>query len=300
MSFSMTGYARADSDDGCLWLAVTLRSVNHRFLDLQLRLPPQTEQFEALIRRHVRKHIKRGQLQLNVSLKWKESTATVILNRPFLDACVDAHHKLAKELKLSQDLDLNTILRIPGVLDFESDNSNEHQNRAKLQTVLVETLGRALEELTRNRALEASEIIAEMRQRTLSMKTDLETLRSSLENVIPQFQTRLEERLTNLFGSLQIDPQRLIQEAALLAERSDTSEEVQRLGTHIERLLALIETESELGKKIDFLAQEMYRETNTILSKTNGLSSAALETTEIGLRLKGEIEKIREQAQNLE
>ena len=299
MPFSMTGYARADSDDGCLWLAVTLRSVNHRFLDLQLRLPPQTEQFEALIRRHVREHLKRGQLQLNVSLKWKESAATFVMNRPLLDAYVDAHHKLTKELELSQDLDLSAILRIPGVLDFESDNLSK-QSRAKLQAVLEETLGRALEELTRNRAIEAFGIVAEMRQRTLSMKMDLETLRSSLENVIPQFQARLAARLTNLFGSLQTDPQRLIQEAALLAERSDTSEEVQRLGTHIERLLVLIETESELGKKIDFLAQEMHRETNTILSKTNGLSSAALETTEIGLRLKSEVEKIREQAQNLE
>ena len=299
MPYSMTGYARADCDDGELSLAVTLRSVNHRFLDLQIRIPPQVEPFEALIRRRVKERLKRGQLQLNVSLGWKQQEAAFTLNRPLLDAYLEAHRELAEKHGLSQPPDLSAILRVPGALNFENGDLDD-ERRNKLEAALNETLARALEELEHSRSIEASGIVEEMGRRAASMKTDLEALRGSLKDVIPQFQQRLEARLNDLFEKLEPDSQRLMQEAALLAERADISEEVQRLEAHVERLLELLESEAELGKKIDFLAQEMNREANTILSKTNPLGSAALGVTEIGLRLKGEIEKIREQAQNLE
>ena len=299
MPYSMTGYARSAYDDGELSLAVTLRSVNHRFLDLQMRIPPQVEPFEALIRRRVKERLKRGQLQLNVSLGWKRQEAAFSLNRPLLDAYIEAHRELAEKHGLSQPPDLSAILRAPGALNFENGDLDD-ERRNKLEAALNETLARALEELEHSRSIEASGIVEEMARRAASIKADLETLRGALKDVIPQFQQRLEARLADLFEKLEPDSQRLMQEAALLAERADISEEVQRLGAHVERLGVLLEDESELGKKIDFLAQEMNREANTILSKTNPLGAAALAVTEIGLRLKGEIEKIREQAQNLE
>ena len=299
MPYSMTGYARSAYDDGELSLAVTLRSVNHRFLDLQIRIPPQVEPFEALIRRRVKERLKRGQLQLNVSLGWKQQKAAFSLNRPLLDAYLEAHRELAEKHGLSQPPDLSAILRVPGALNFENSDLDD-ERRNKLEAALDETLARALEQLEHSRSIEASGIVEEMGGRAASIKADLETLRGALNNVIPRFQQRLEARLADLFEKLEPDSHRLMQEAALLAERADISEEVHRLGAHVERLRVLLEDESELGKKIDFLAQEMNREANTILSKTNPLGSAALAVTEIGLRLKGEIEKIREQAQNLE
>ena len=299
MPFSMTGYASTESDDDCLWLAVALRSVNLRFLDQQLRLPPQIEQFETLIRRHVKEYLKRGRLQLNILFRWKEDPTTFTLNRPLLDAYIDAHQELTQKHGFSQEPDLSTILSIPGTLSFETENLSE-QSHAKLQTILEETLNCALAELVRSREVEAAGIVEEIRRRAESIQSGLEALQGSFKDAIPQFQKRLVAQLTDLFGDLQTDSQRLMQEAALLAGRADISEEMQRLGSHIDRLLELIETESEIGKKIEFLTQEMHREANTILSKANSLSSAALAVTEIGLGLKSEIEKIREQAQNLE
>tara|TARA_B100001123_G_scaffold450311_1_gene620150 strand:- start:144943 stop:145830 length:888 start_codon:yes stop_codon:yes gene_type:complete len=295
----MTGYANAESDDDCLWLAVTLRSVNHRFLDLQLRLAPQIEQFETLIRRHVKEHLQRGQLQLSVLVRWKEESTTFALNRPLLDAYINAHRELTQRHGFSQEPDLSTILSIPNTLSFETETLSE-QSRAKLQTILEETLDHALEELARSRKAEAVGIVEEIHQHTESMKSGLVALQDSFKNVIPQFQKRLVTQLTDLFSNIPTDSQRLMQEAALLAGRADISEEIHRLESHTDRLLVLVETESEIGKKIEFLTQEMHREANTILSKTNPLSSAALAVTEIGLELKSAIEKIREQAQNLE
>ena len=299
MPYSMTGYARSAHDDGELSLAVTLRSVNHRFLDLQVRIPPQIEPFEVLIRRRVKQRLKRGQLQLSVSLGWKQDNTAFTLNRPLLDAYVEAHRELAEKHGLPQPPDLSAILRVPGALTFDNGDLDD-ERRAKLEAALTQTLDQALAELERGREVEAVGIVEEMQRRAATMEEDLETLRHSLKDVIPSFQQRLEARLTDLFEKLEPDSQRLMQEAALLAERADISEEVQRLGAHVARLLELLQDESELGKKIDFLAQEMNREANTILSKTNPLGAASLDVTQIGLRLKGEIEKIREQAQNLE
>ena len=299
MPFSMTGYARSAHDDGELSLVVTLRSVNHRFLDLQVRIPPQIEPFEVLIRRRVKERLKRGQLQLSVSLGWKQDNSAFTLNRPLLDAYVEAHRELAEKHGLTQPPDLSAILRVPGALTFDNGDLDD-ERRAKLEAALTETLDQALEELKRGREVEAAGIVEEMQRRAASMEADLETLRNSLKDVIPSFQLRLEARLTDLFQKLEPDSPRLMQEAALLAERADIGEEVQRLGAHVARLLELLQDESELGKKIDSLAQEMNREANTILSKTNPLGAAALEVTQIGLRLKGEVQKIREQAQNLE
>ena len=299
MPFSMTGYSRAGCDDENLSLTVTLRSVNHRFLDLQLRIPPQVEPFEALIRRRVKERLRRGQLQIIVSLDWKESEVAFTVNRPLFDACIEAHRELAEQYGLSQKPDLSAMLRIPGAFHCKNGELDERRS-ARLEAALSSALDRALLDLERSREIEACGIVEDMRRRVSTMRADLQTLERSLEDVMPQFRQRLETRLTDLFEKFRLDPQRLLQEAALLAERADISEETQRLGAHVERLAALIEGESEVGKKIDFLAQEMHREANTILSKTNPLGAAALEVTEIGLRLKGEIEKIREQAQNLQ
>ena len=294
----MTGYAQATSNTDYLSLVVTLRSVNHRFLDMQLHLPPQVEQFETSIRRHVQNYLKRGRLQLNVSLKLKQCSPEPMINHPLIDSYVETHHNLSKRYGFSQDPEVSAMLNMPGVLDFANNDLDEH-SREKIQTALGKTLDLALKELRSSQELEAVTIVQEMRQCAESIKLDLEKLRSSLTNVIPQFRERLEKRLSDLFNGFQADTQRLIQEAALLSEKTDTSEEVHRLGVHIERLLELLENESTLGKRVDFLAQEMHRETNTILSKSNHLSSSAMEIIEIGLRLKSEIEKIREQAQNL-
>jgi uncharacterized protein (TIGR00255 family) len=191
------------------------------------------------------------------------------------------------------------ILRIPGVVSFDNAEIDDERG-ALLEQTLMDCLERALEELNRTRRQEAEGIVEEMQQRGRSIQADLEKLEVVRQETVPKFRERLVQRLQDVLEKVDLDPQRLVQESAVLAERADISEEVQRLASHAGRFLELLGTDGELGKQIDFLAQEMNRETNTILSKTTPLGSAGLAVTEIGLRVRAEIEKIREQTQNLE
>ncbi len=295
----MTGYARTQSEGDELSLVLTIRSVNHRFLDMQIRIPPQLEPFERLIRQTVKQHVKRGQLQISASLRWKQAGGAFTINRSLTEAYLKAYRELSEEYTIVAQPDLNVILRVPGVISFDNTDLDD-ERRALLEQTLADCLARAVEELNRTRRQEAEGIVEEMEQRGYSIKADLEKLRAVREETIPHFRERLEQRLQQVLEKVDLDPQRLVQESAVLAERADISEEVQRLASHAGRFLELLGNDGELGKRIDFLAQEMNRETNTILSKTTPLGTAGLAVTEIGLRLRAEIEKIREQAQNLE
>ena len=299
MAFSMTGYARTQSEGDELSLVLTIRSVNHRFLDMQIRIPPQLEPFERLIRQTLKQHVKRGQLQINVSLRWKREAGAFTINRSLTEAYLKAYRELSEEYGIAAQPDLNVILRVPGVISFDNADLDD-ERRALLEETLLDCLERAARELNRTRRQEAEGIVEEMAQRGRSIQADLEKLRAVREETIPKFRERLEQRLQEVLEKVDLDPQRLVQESAVLAERADMSEEVQRLASHAGRFLERLENDGELGKQIDFLAQEMNRETNTILSKTTPLGTAGLAVTEIGLRLRAEIEKIREQTQNLE
>ena len=295
----MTGYARTQSEGDELSLVLTIRSVNHRFLDMQIRIPPQLEPLERLIRRTVKQHVKRGQLQISVSLRWKQAATAFTINRSLTEAYLKAYQELSEQYSVMAPPDLNVILRVPGVIGFDNADLDD-ERKTLLEQTLVDCLERAAEELNRTRRQEAEGIVEEMQQRGRSIQADLEKLTAVREETVPKFRERLERRLQEVLEQVDLDPQRLVQESAVLAERADISEELQRLASHAGRFLELLENDGELGKQIDFLAQEMNRETNTILSKTTPLGSAGLPVTEIGLRLRAEIEKIREQAQNLE
>ena len=299
MAFSMTGYARTQSEGDELSLVLTIRSVNHRFLDMQIRIPPQLEPLERLIRRTVKQHVKRGQLQISVSLRWKQAATAFTINRSLTEAYLKAYQELSEQYSVMAPPDLNVILRVPGVIGFDNADLDD-ERKTLLEQTLVDCLERAAEELNRTRRQEAEGIVEEMQQRGRSIQADLEKLTAVREETVPKFRERLERRLQEVLEQVDLDPQRLVQESAVLAERADMSEELQRLASHAGRFLELLENDGELGKQIDFLAQEMNRETNTILSKTTPLGSAGLPVTEIGLRVRAEIEKIHEQAQNLE
>ena len=295
----MTGYARAQRVSDEISLFLSARSVNHRFLDVQLRIPPEVEPFEARIREMVKKHIRRGQVQLSVSLRWQLPAVQVRINQALLDAYVQAYREVAGRHGISANPDLTTLLRMPGAAAVDQAEMDEH-HQALLEAALTDCLSRSLAELTRVRQAEGAGIVDEMKDRAREMARDVEQLESVRSGALAEFQKRLETKLAELLGQSQLDPQRVAQEAAVLADRTDISEELQRLKSHVQRLQALLEQGGELGKRIDFLAQELHREANTVLSKTTPLGAAGLPLTEIGLRLKQGIEKVREQAQNLE
>lgn len=295
----MTGYARVQSEGEDLSLTLTLRSVNHRFLDLQLRVPPEVEALEALIRQRIKQSMARGQLQVSASLRWRRKADRLRVNRALVDAYINSYRDLAREQGIETEPDLNAVLRVPGVIVLEDAEPGDTE-KSVLENALNDCLTRALDELLQNRRREGEGIATDIRERGRAIQQETERLESSLGSVAAKFQQRIERRLTDLLGEAPIDPQRVLQEAAVLADRTDISEELQRLKAHAARLLEMLNDGAELGKQIDFLAQEMNRETNTMLSKTTPLGQDGLEFTDTALRVKAEIEKIREQAQNLE
>jgi uncharacterized protein (TIGR00255 family) len=299
MAASMTGYARVQSEGEALSLTLTIRSVNHRFLDLQLRVPPDIEVLEALIRDRVKQQVTRGQLQISANLRWHGRADRLRVNRPLVDAYLESYRELAREQGIAADPDLNALFRVPGAVTLDDAELGESEKSA-LQEALSDCLDRALAELVQNRVREGEGIAADVRERGRAIQKDVEQLAVMVPVVATRFQQRIERRLKELLGEVPLDPQRTLQEAAILADRTDISEELQRLKAHTDRLLEILDGGAGLGKQIDFLAQEMNRETNTMLSKTTPLGQEGLQFTDAALRVKAEIEKIREQAQNLE
>ena len=218
------------------------------------------------------------------------------LNKSMLAAYLSAFQQAAAEFNLTGKPDLNVALRIPGMIRGDSIP----ELKPEMEKVLVGLMEEALEMLNRFRDREGAAVSEEMRSRCEIICEQVAKMEKIRSRATAAFQKRLKERLQDLLRGAAIEPQRLAQEAALLADRSDVSEELIRLKTHTGQVDALLRTDGEVGKKLDFLLQEMNREANTILSKTGGLGELGLTITELALAAKSEIDKIREQSLNLE
>ncbi len=291
----MTGFAQVRKTVASGELVLSVKTVNHRGLDMHLHLPPEMDAFETALRKAIKGRVARGHLQLN--LTWNNgSVADSSLNRPLLEAYLAAFEQAQREFHLTGAPDLNVAFRIPGM--FRTDVAPELAE--EFETSLVAALEEALHGLNGFREREGSAIATEIMERCASIKQAVSRIEEIRAGAMPAFQKRLQERLTELLRGASLEPQRLAQEAALLADRSDISEELIRLKTHASELEQLIRAGGEVGKKLDFLLQEMNREANTILSKTGGLGDLGLTITERALAIKSEIDKIREQSLNLE
>jgi uncharacterized protein (TIGR00255 family) len=297
---SMTGYAMVRGEFHGWHIRVSVKSVNHRFLDVKLRMPESLEPFEHKLRQAVRTQIHRGHIDVHVSAEPGEA-APVHVNRELLKKYVEAAEGLQKQTGSTSELDVVSLLRLPGVITGlasvlpESDEEQEEFGNA-LETYLKE----ALVKMDEMRRAEGRHLAEELRARLVRIGEDAEKVRELMVTVRPAFSRRLEARLRDLLNSTTVEPSRLAQEAALLAERSDISEELDRLRSHLQQFRKLLDGAGELGKKLDFLLQEMHREANTMLSKTPGVESEALAITGLALEIKAEIEKLREQVQNIE
>jgi uncharacterized protein (TIGR00255 family) len=294
---SMTGFARVRRPLGDGELTVSLKSLNHRGLDIHIHAPSAVDPFESAIRAAVKSRMLRGHVEVRVSLPQSSSNGNApALNHALLDAYLKSFRAAADQHRLDSTPDLNAALRLPGMFADVA----EAEPPPETETALREALEQAIEELNAFRAREGAETAQEMsanNTRVASAAEQMETIRAG---ATPAFHNRLSERLKELLKGAQIDPQRLAQEAAILADRSDIGEELSRLKIHSAQLAGLLDQGGEVGKKLDFLLQEMNRETNTVLSKTSGAGEAGLKITELALECKAAIEKIREQSLNLE
>ncbi len=285
---SVKGQARED-----LGFSLALKSVNHRFLDLHLRMPGQTDALEMKIRRVLKEKLARGHVELILSLE-KVASNGMALNRELLGGYIGAFRAAAKEFGITADPDLNAILRLPGAMGG-SDEAVDEQLDAAVLAKLDEAVGL----LNAMRDEEGRGIDRELRDRMAHLQqanSEIEKLRGAVSRA---YLEKVQARMKELIGG-HADQDRILQEAALLAERSDIQEEIVRLNTHIAHFLGLLDSGGEVGKKLDFLLQEMNREANTLLSKTAGVAGDGLRITELGLAMKSEIEKSREQVQNVE
>ena len=278
---------------GRLAFGFSLKSVNHRFLDLHFRLPSGTDSLEMQLRRLLRERVARGHIEVTLSLE-RPANETFSLNREIVGGYIGAFRAAAAEFALAGEPDLNAILRIPGAFDASAEPADE-----EIEAAVMARASEALDRLNQMREEEGRGIVRELRVRMSHLLEAAKSVQEQRRAVLQNYTERLQSRLTDLLGT-SVDKERVLQEAALLVDRSDIQEEIVRLETHVQHFLGLLDVGGEIGKKLDFLLQEMNREANTLLSKTSGLAGEALRITEAGLVMKAEIEKAREQVQNLE
>jgi uncharacterized protein (TIGR00255 family) len=294
---SMTGFARVRKIAADTEIVTSIKSVNHRGLDLHFHLPAVLDALENDIRGIVKAGVARGHIQINLSLARTASDA-VGLNRPLLALYMNAFREAAQLHSLRGQMpDLNAVLRIPGMLGMGGELDEIPESLAK---AILETVAEAVASLNVFREREGAATALEMRQRCTSIGELVTRMDSIRAGALPAFHNRLREKLAELLRGASIDPQRLAQEAAILADRSDVAEELVRLRTHAAQLNEILAGQGEVGKRLDFLLQEMNREANTVLSKTGGLGDLGLTMTELALAVKSDVDKIREQSLNLE
>jgi len=291
---SMTGFAQTKGQLGRTAYTFTAKSVNHRFLDLHLRLPGRSELFEQQLRKLFKEKMHRGHVELTLTLEYAGASG-ISVNRELVSGYVKAFRELSDELDLHGELDLNAIFRLNGVLAASSEMPEEPE----LQTTLLSAATDLIDMLNANRQLEGDHTRTELESRMDLLERNTAEIETMRGTVLQAHLERIRSRMAELLEG-KADPDRILQEAAMLAERSDIQEEIVRLQAHIKHFRGLLEEGEDVGKKLDFLMQEMSREANTMLSKTTGLAGDAMRITELGLALKSDIEKSREQVQNVE
>jgi uncharacterized protein (TIGR00255 family) len=299
---SMTGYSTARVEEPDFSIAVSVKSTNHRYLDLQLRYPAGLESFEPGLRTLIKEQVARGHLEVTVSLE-RAGTAMLRINRGMLEAYIAAFRELRIEFGKSSEPDLMALLRVPGMI-AAANGEFQPEDLKRVAGSLTAVVTEALKRLNGMRAREGESLEKDLRGRLAR----LESLASGIETLargVPGFyqkklQTRVKELIQELPGGMNLDAGRLAQEAAYLASRSDITEELTRFRSHLAQVGQLLDGGQEIGKKLDFILQEMNREANTLLSKTTDVPEVGLEIARQAIEMKTEIEKLREQGLNIE
>ena len=289
----MTGYGRGTVSGDDFSVSVDLKTVNNRFLDVHLRIGSELASVEPAIKRRIGSRLARGRVDVTVSF---ERTAQVAyeLNRPLIAGYVQALRQLQQEFGIEGVLDINVLARIPGALVPGRNGIDERMTAA-----LEQAIDQALDDLERMRQQEGEALRKELAERVAKIEALVPTIEASAAGLAEAYRQRLQKRIGELLSrggqAIEVDQARLAQEVAYLADRSDVSEEMVRLRSHLAQFQEAINSTGETGKMLDFLLQELNREANTTLSKSTDLT-----IKEAALSIKAEVEKLREQVQNVE
>ncbi len=290
---SMTGYGRGSADGENFSVSVDLKTVNNRFLDVHLRLGVELAALEPLIKRQISSRLSRGRVDVTINLE-KTSQSAYELNRPLIAGYVNALREMQTEFGIAGELDINLVARLPGALQPSRDGLSDD-----VAAGLEKALAGALDELEHMRAQEGETLRQEMSERIDKIEALVPLIENAAAGLVDAYRARLQKRIGELLSRngqvVEIDHGRLAQEVAYLSDRSDVSEEMVRLRSHLIQFREALNSTSEAGKMLDFLLQELNREANTTLSKSTDLSMK-----ESALAIKAEVEKLREQVQNVE
>lgn len=291
---SMTGYGTGSAQREGLSVTVEARTVNHRFLDMHVRVPREHAYLENEVQQIVRGALGRGRVDLTVTVR-QEAPPDFVLNPAAVRAYLDAAAKIRDEFKFADSLDLKTLFGLPGVLINRENGEARTGSEQDVLGAVLESVRQAMDALVRMRAQEGQALRDDMTRHLQAMREKAGEIKTHAPAAVKEYGRKLQERLAQLLPQNGVDPQRVAQEVALMADRSDISEEIARMDSHLEQYAEIMRSGAQAGKKLDFLLQEMQREVNTILSK-----ASHLEITRLGIALKSDIEKLREQAQNVE
>lgn len=289
----MTGFGRSESQAGRVRVVVDVRSVNHRFLDVKMRLPQEAGAMEADLKKVLARSLSRGHVDLTLKLIRENGRPRIQVNKDLIKDCMKAVGAVQRELKIPGTVDAAMLLQVPGALKVESERSAE-LNRAE-RTAVQRSVAEAIAALCQVREREGAALQRDLERRLRTIRRRTKAIAKHSAGLSERLARKLHDRIRKLTQGVDLDPGRLAQEVAYLADRADITEELVRLQAHLDSMEGLLNGKKPRGKELDFLTQELHRETNTIHSKAGDLVIGR----EV-LAIKSEIEKIREQVQNVE
>ena len=288
---SMTGYGRAAREAEGRQMTVELKSVNHRFLDLSFRMPRNLMFLEEAARKAISARLNRGHVDVFVTYKNLRTDAkTVAVDRALFDAYAAALEGVA-DAGLRDDRSLMSVARLPDVLVV----SEAEEDREAVTALMLETVGEALDQLVAMREREGEAMKRDLSEKVEAIERMTEAVEARYPETVNAYRERLRAAVQELLGDAEVDENRLLTEVALMADRSAIAEETVRLKSHVAQLRKLFEAKEPIGRRIDFIVQELNREVNTISSKSQDIP-----ITRLAVDMKAEIEKLREQLQNIE
>ena len=289
---SMTGYGRAVETLNGREFTVELRSVNNRYLDCSVKMPRMVSFAEDAVKQAVKAAVSRGKVDVFITIKSEGETDTkVTLNASVLQGYLNAMHQMVEEYGVKDDISVSTVSRLPDVFTVEKPEVDEEALKADLMSVVA----KALEGYNAMRATEGAALDADLRSRGNTILELVSQVEAGNAQTVVDYRTRLENKLKEVLANTSIDESRILTEAAIFADKVAVDEETVRLRSHLEQMNNMLTTGGAIGRKLDFLLQEMNRESNTIGSKCTDV-----ELARIVVDIKAELEKIREQTQNIE
>lgn len=289
---SMTGFGRCELVRDSRKFTVEVKSVNHRYLDVNIRMPKKLNFFESSIRSLLKQYAARGKVDLFISYEDSAQNQVALkYNEALAAEYLDCFRKMEEQFGLENDIRVSALSRYPEVITMEEQAVDEEE----LWSLLKETLEGAFTQFVETRITEGENLKKDLLEKLDGILEDVEAIEKRSPEIVKEYREKLEEKVQELLGDTQIDENRLATEIVLFADKICTDEELVRLRSHVLHMKATLDEESGIGRKLDFIAQEMNREANTILSKANDL-----DVSNHAINLKTEIEKIREQIQNIE